>query len=112
MNYFESHGGRPCGEAESPYVLITEYILDVIGAGATASSDINWYHMWRKSQEAQTLVQDLDAIHAEGQNSASYFLADLNNDSLQRTYGISFPDKQQPLNDAEGAWPFIRPSRR
>ncbi|TFK17681.1 threonyl-tRNA synthetase [Coprinopsis marcescibilis] len=28
-------------------------------------------------------------------NSASYFLADSNNDSLQRIYGISFPDKKQ-----------------
>lgn len=29
------------------------------------------------------------------QNSASYFLGDPNNDSLQRIYGISFPDKKQ-----------------
>ena len=29
------------------------------------------------------------------QNSASYFLSDSNNDSLQRVYGISFPDKKQ-----------------
>jgi len=29
------------------------------------------------------------------QNSASYFLGDSNNDSLQRIYGISFPDKKQ-----------------
>jgi threonyl-tRNA synthetase len=28
-------------------------------------------------------------------NSASYFLGDANNDSLQRLYGISFPDKKQ-----------------
>ncbi|ODV57828.1 threonyl-tRNA synthetase [Ascoidea rubescens DSM 1968] len=28
-------------------------------------------------------------------NSSSYFLADSNNDSLQRIYGISFPDKKQ-----------------
>ncbi|TFY56605.1 hypothetical protein EVJ58_g7538 [Rhodofomes roseus] len=28
-------------------------------------------------------------------NSASYFLGDPNNDSLQRVYGISFPDKKQ-----------------
>ncbi|KAJ1914325.1 threonyl-tRNA synthetase [Mycoemilia scoparia] len=28
-------------------------------------------------------------------NSASYFLGDANNDSLQRVYGISFPDKKQ-----------------
>jgi len=29
------------------------------------------------------------------QNSASYFLGDSNNDTLQRIYGISFPDKKQ-----------------
>ncbi|KAL0061666.1 threonyl-tRNA synthetase [Marasmius tenuissimus] len=29
------------------------------------------------------------------QNSASYFLGDAKNDSLQRIYGISFPDKKQ-----------------
>jgi threonyl-tRNA synthetase len=29
------------------------------------------------------------------QNSASYFLGNANNDSLQRVYGISFPDKKQ-----------------
>lgn len=28
-------------------------------------------------------------------NSASYFLGDAANDSLQRIYGISFPDKKQ-----------------
>lgn len=29
------------------------------------------------------------------QNSASYFLGDQNNDSLQRIYGISFPSKKE-----------------
>jgi threonyl-tRNA synthetase len=28
-------------------------------------------------------------------NSASYFLGDANNDSLQRIYGVSFPDKDR-----------------
>lgn len=28
-------------------------------------------------------------------SSASYFLGDSNNDTLQRIYGISFPDKKQ-----------------
>jgi threonyl-tRNA synthetase len=29
------------------------------------------------------------------QNSSSYFLGDANNDSLQRVYGVSFPDTKQ-----------------
>ncbi|KAI0729485.1 hypothetical protein C8Q72DRAFT_884263 [Fomitopsis betulina] len=34
-------------------------------------------------------------------NSASYFLGDSNNDSLQRIYGISFPDKKQMVEYKE-----------
>jgi threonyl-tRNA synthetase len=29
------------------------------------------------------------------QNSAAYWLGDAKNDSLQRIYGVSFPDKKQ-----------------
>jgi threonyl-tRNA synthetase len=32
-------------------------------------------------------------------NSASYFLGDAKNDSLQRIYGVSFPDKKVSIND-------------
>ena len=32
---------------------------------------------------------------AVAQNSASYFLGDANNETLQRVYGISFPDSKQ-----------------
>ncbi|KZT65216.1 hypothetical protein DAEQUDRAFT_716908 [Daedalea quercina L-15889] len=62
INYFESHGGRTCGQTENP----AEYILDVIGAGATASSDIDWNDAWGKSQEAASLGQELEQIHVEG----------------------------------------------
>jgi len=34
-------------------------------------------------------------IREQIQNSASYFLGDAKNDSLQRIYGISFPDTKQ-----------------
>ncbi|KAH9922740.1 P-loop containing nucleoside triphosphate hydrolase protein [Fomitopsis serialis] len=49
INYFESNGGRTCAKDENP----AEYILDVIGAGATATTDIEWHDVWKKSQEAQ-----------------------------------------------------------
>ena len=35
------------------------------------------------------------AFKSSMQSSASYFLGDPKNDSLQRIYGISFPDKKQ-----------------
>lgn len=43
-------------------------MLDVIGAGATASSTINWYDAWKKSEEAASLVEELDHIHADGRS--------------------------------------------
>jgi len=62
ISYFESHGARRCGEAENP----AEYILDVIGAGATATTDADWHAIWEQSEEAKRAQEELDAIHAEG----------------------------------------------
>ncbi|EMD36973.1 hypothetical protein CERSUDRAFT_114880 [Gelatoporia subvermispora B] len=62
IKYFESHGGRRCGEAENP----AEYILDVIGAGATATTVADWHDIWKKSDEASDAQQQLEAIHDEG----------------------------------------------
>jgi ATP-binding cassette subfamily G (WHITE) protein 2 (SNQ2) len=43
-------------------------MLDVIGAGATATSAYNWHGIWTASTEATGLQQELDAIHAEGRD--------------------------------------------
>lgn len=43
-----------------------EYILDVIGAGATATTDIDWHNVWQQSHEAKELEQELAAILADG----------------------------------------------
>ena len=44
-------------------------MLDVIGAGATATSDRDWHNdVWKKSAEAKAVLGDLDRIHAEGRN--------------------------------------------
>lgn len=37
-------------------------------------------------------------------NSSSYFLGDAKNDSLQRIYGVSFPDKKVSENNVRGKW--------
>lgn len=41
-------------------------MLDVIGAGATASSTIDWHEAWKKSQNATDFKDQLDQIHEEG----------------------------------------------
>lgn len=43
-------------------------MLDVIGAGATATSAENWHEIWNASKHSLQLQQELDAIHSEGRN--------------------------------------------
>ena len=43
-------------------------ILDVIGAGATAVADRDWRQVWVDSKECQTLEDEIDQLHAEGQS--------------------------------------------
>lgn len=43
-------------------------MLDVIGAGATATSSQDWYQLWRASEESKQLQQEVDRIHSEGRN--------------------------------------------
>ncbi|KAH9841151.1 pleiotropic drug resistance ABC transporter [Rhodofomes roseus] len=58
LKYFESNGARTCDALENP----AEYILDVVGAGATASSKTDWHTIWKTSPKSQDLLQDLDMI--------------------------------------------------
>ncbi|KAG6829831.1 hypothetical protein H0H92_003374 [Tricholoma furcatifolium] len=64
INYFERNGSRRCLPDENP----AEFMLDVIGAGATATSTQNWHDIWTKSEEARSLQSEVDAIHTEGRN--------------------------------------------
>ncbi|ODQ61844.1 hypothetical protein WICANDRAFT_59920 [Wickerhamomyces anomalus NRRL Y-366-8] len=58
LNYFERNGGRPCGELENP----AEYILESIGAGATAVVNEDWYEKWEKSPEYTQLCYEVDTV--------------------------------------------------
>ncbi|KAI9065216.1 pleiotropic drug resistance ABC transporter [Trametes sanguinea] len=62
IDYFERNGGRKCDDAENP----AEYILDVIGAGATATTDIDWYSVWKKSPLSSQAFDEIERIHEEG----------------------------------------------
>ncbi|KAJ8595721.1 hypothetical protein M405DRAFT_806639 [Rhizopogon salebrosus TDB-379] len=64
LNYFERSGASPCDEDANP----AEYMLDVIGAGATATTSIDWHDVWQKSPEADTLEDELQRIHVEGRS--------------------------------------------
>lgn len=62
LNYFESHGGRKCTLKENP----AEYILDVIGAGATAHTDMDWFDVWQHSEEKVFADRKIDELIVEG----------------------------------------------
>lgn len=64
INYLEGNGGRTIADIENP----AEYMLEVIGAGATANSDIEWSSTWQNSKEAEQLQRDIERIHTEGKS--------------------------------------------
>ncbi|KAF9817918.1 hypothetical protein IEO21_03112 [Rhodonia placenta] len=64
INYFERNGARPCEDTENP----AEFMLDVVGAGATATSKIDWSDAWKQSHEAVELQNELDMIYAQGRS--------------------------------------------
>ncbi|RDB26885.1 Brefeldin A resistance protein [Hypsizygus marmoreus] len=64
INYFERNGSRECLPDENP----AEFMLDVIGAGATATSAQDWHEIWRGSEEFRRLQLEIDQIHTEGRN--------------------------------------------
>ena len=43
-----------------------EYILDVIGAGATANSEADWHGKWKSSPQAKAVDAELDALLEDG----------------------------------------------
>ncbi|CAH2351740.1 protein Snq2p [[Candida] railenensis] len=68
LNYFERNGARKCQEAENP----AEYILEVIGAGATTSNNTDWHNKWVVSSEKKEAELQRDKLIADslivGQN--------------------------------------------
>ncbi|KAG6879471.1 hypothetical protein C0992_002357 [Termitomyces sp. T32_za158] len=64
IDYFERNGSRQCDPAENP----AEFMLDVIGDGATENSNVNWHDIWRNSPEAVATQKELERFHTEGRS--------------------------------------------
>ncbi|KAF8965800.1 ABC-2 type transporter-domain-containing protein [Flammula alnicola] len=62
IDYFEASGARKCESGENP----AEYMLDVIGAGATAVSDRDWHEVWINAKQFKDLEDSIEEIHTEG----------------------------------------------
>lgn len=58
LDYFEGHGARKCEDAENP----AEYMLEIVGAGASGKSTQDWPSVWNESDEAKGIHTELDRI--------------------------------------------------
>lgn len=48
-----------------------EFILDVIGAGATATTKVDWHQMWVNSPESALVDNEIDSIVGQGTPAVS-----------------------------------------
>lgn len=83
LDYFERNGARKCSEAENP----AEYILEAIGAGATASTSQNWFDVWSRSPEKIAAEKEIDRLIDEGKQKAGLSEKELK--ALQNPYATS-----------------------
>ncbi|TNY24740.1 putative SNQ2-ABC transporter [Rhodotorula diobovata] len=67
LEYFHARTDKKCEERDNP----AEYILDVIGAGASAKSDKDWASLWNESEESKKVQREIDQFHAEKEGEAS-----------------------------------------
>ncbi|SCU78746.1 LADA_0A07316g1_1 [Lachancea dasiensis] len=56
LEYFQENGARKCEKSENP----AEYILEAIGAGATASVKEDWHVIWKNSHQRSKADKELD----------------------------------------------------
>ena len=57
-----------CPTALTKFYPSAEYMLDVIGAGATATSELDWYSIWCNSKEFLDVQAEINSIHLDGRN--------------------------------------------
>lgn len=69
LDYFETHGARPCGESENP----AEYILEIVTAGASGKTGLGreWPDIWQWSQESRKVKLEQDRIHQDMESIGS-----------------------------------------
>jgi len=59
LDYFDNNGTRHRGEAEKP----AEYMLEIVGAGASGKAKQDWHDIWKDSKESVEVQAELDKIH-------------------------------------------------
>jgi ABC-type multidrug transport system ATPase subunit/ABC-type multidrug transport system permease subunit len=67
IDYFESNGAFQCPESANP----AEYVLDVVGAGATSRLDRDWSEVWERSAEHDMTVVEIQALKTKWADRAT-----------------------------------------
>ncbi|KAI5963215.1 SNQ2 [Candida pseudojiufengensis] len=67
LDYFERNGARHCEDNENP----AEYILEAIGAGATAAEVSDWFEIWENSPEKEETDNKRNQLIEELQSKPS-----------------------------------------
>ncbi|KAK0127964.1 hypothetical protein ONS96_007461 [Cadophora gregata f. sp. sojae] len=91
LNYFESHGADKCGEDDNP----AEYMLTMVGAGATGKSTKDWHEVWKSSSEAQAIQTELTRIKNEmgSQRTSSSSSSDDDDTTSHSEFAMPFPNQ-------------------
>ncbi|RLV96492.1 Protein SNQ2 [Spathaspora sp. JA1] len=86
LSYFERNGARTCDSHENP----AEYILEAIGAGATAVTEHDWFKIWSESQEKRDtdikrdqLIEELSKVEVPNHTASEI-------NQLQRKYATGY----------------------
>ncbi|KAL0259352.1 hypothetical protein SLS55_005088 [Diplodia seriata] len=64
LDYYGRNGARKCGDDENP----AEYMLEIVGAGASGRATQDWHEVWKGSPEARGVQEELDRIQREKQD--------------------------------------------
>jgi ABC-type multidrug transport system ATPase subunit len=83
IDYFESNGAFPCPPDANP----AEYILDVIGAGATARVDRDWNEVWMQSVMHKESLAEIRALKGD---YAAEVTADQTHESSESDFAVSW----------------------
>ena len=72
LNYFTSHGAPECDPEDNP----AEYMLTMVGAGASGHATQDWHEVWKNSDEASGVQRELARIKSVMGAEASHEGAD------------------------------------
>ncbi|RCK66698.1 Protein SNQ2 [Candida viswanathii] len=86
LDYFERNGARHCDDNENP----AEYILEAIGAGATASTSFDWGEIWANSPEKVVADQKRDELIEESSKRAVGTGSETEDKKLREKYATPY----------------------